>query len=656
MIAESISTMLPRKTSIVAIVIFALVTVSTVLLGTFGLINYCMERERQRTKLQSDLAVSADQISAGLALPVWNFDIPQVDKILESVMQNQAIYGVVVSFVDAKSTIHARVRDDQWNIRPTDHEFSAVGLLVEERTLTVESGTIGNLKLFATTRFVEAELKRTLVSIVANILVLDVILTFSLYLLLCRWVFWPLKKVEGYAAAVSSGGKNVNIPDKPFHGELERLRTSIEKMIEQLEARYDEQQKAEKVLRRQLAFEELMTGLLERYSSSSGAELDSYIVSSLEEIARFLGADYAFIIQVPPDLKTWSATHEWCAPGIKCRIDKFQNIPMGTRPWTEKVLLADEPVVISSLSEFPRDHGIYKCWAEESFKSMIQVPLHGRGGDVNGSIGLTACSREIDWSPDDLRRLSMLSDAIANTLERKRAEEALRQSREQLRALSSRLQSLREEERTRISREIHDHLGQLLTALKLDMRALERKVSGMLETELTAALYSKINSAQKLTDETIASVQKIATELRPGVLDRLGLAAAIEAETQTFQSRTGLECKWNIPDELPEIPAEQATAMFRIFQEILTNVARHAHATRLDVSLNCRDGKLLLQVKDDGVGIRKSDIENSKSLGIIGIQERAGILGGDVKFDRASDKGTTVTVQMPFDKKATQSL
>lgn len=241
-----------------------------------------------------------------------------------------------------------------------------------------------------------------------------------------------------------------------------------------------------------------------------------------------------------------------------------------------------------------------------------------------------------------------MSEAIANTLERKRAEESVLQSREQLRALTGRLQSLREEERTRLSREIHDHLGQLLTALKLDLKSVERRVGTLQETEAKQAVGAKLNSAQQLADETLLSVQKIASELRPGILDRLGLAAAIEAEAAAFQSRTGVRCDPKVSKEPVSLPQQHATTVFRIFQELLTNVARHAKAKQAWVNLTFDRGWLKLEVQDDGVGLSASDIDNPKSLGILGIQERAALLGGITEFDGESGKGARVTVTIPY--------
>jgi signal transduction histidine kinase len=245
--------------------------------------------------------------------------------------------------------------------------------------------------------------------------------------------------------------------------------------------------------------------------------------------------------------------------------------------------------------------------------------------------------------------------AVRDITQRRQWEEQLRESREQLRALLARLQTSREEERTHVAREIHDHLGQLLTALKLDLRALERRVSLMPDADTRAAFMGKLVSARDLADETIESVQKIASELRPGILDRLGLAAAMELETQTFQARTAIHCDWSPPDEPVTISQEVATASFRIFQEILTNIARHSQATRVTVRLARNGDILVIEAADNGVGIQQKDMQNPKSLGLLGMQERAAMLGGAVAFDRNPGGGTRVTVQLPLNGKVRQN-
>jgi PAS domain S-box-containing protein len=245
---------------------------------------------------------------------------------------------------------------------------------------------------------------------------------------------------------------------------------------------------------------------------------------------------------------------------------------------------------------------------------------------------------------------------VHDITERKRAEKRLQTSREQLRALSSRLQSLREGDRTALAREIHDHLGQLLTALNLDLRLIEHRAANVAEPGLRDALCGKIKAARVLANEAITSVQKIATELRPAILDRLGLEAAMEVEARAFQSRTGVKCQWTLPSTPLALAPDQATIIFRIFQEILTNVARHAHAANVAVRLTQDNNLVLLKVSDNGVGIRPAEIANPASLGLLGMSERAAILGGKIAFGPNVPRGTTVAVQIPLHGKAGQTL
>jgi PAS domain S-box-containing protein len=243
---------------------------------------------------------------------------------------------------------------------------------------------------------------------------------------------------------------------------------------------------------------------------------------------------------------------------------------------------------------------------------------------------------------------------VFDITKRLQTEQQLEATSRQLRALSRRLQFLREEERTHLAREIHDHLGQLLTALVLDLRLVERRVAGVTDDGLRAALQGKIASARTVADEIITSVQKIAAELRPAILDRVGLEAAIETETQAFQSRTGVRCEWTLPSTPLALEPDQATAIFRIFQEILTNVARHAQAAHLTVRLVQEEDALVLEVEDDGVGIHPGETADPSSLGLLGMTERAAIMGGKISFGRGERGGTRVMMEIPLRRKAGQ--
>jgi PAS domain S-box-containing protein len=231
---------------------------------------------------------------------------------------------------------------------------------------------------------------------------------------------------------------------------------------------------------------------------------------------------------------------------------------------------------------------------------------------------------------------------IASDLsEMKRAEQELRASSEQLRNLAAHLLSVREEERARISREVHDELGQSLTAVKMDLAWLAGRLP-----RRNGQMLKRIHSTRQLADSIIQSIRRISTELRPAVLD-LGLAAAVEWQVQEFEARSGIQCKVRLLTR--EVVASNAsTAMFRIFQETLTNVARHAKATRAEVVLQKQRDRLVLLIHDNGRGFDQADPSLSKSLGLLGMRERAAILGGRVNISSAPGKGTTVTAWIPL--------
>jgi len=226
--------------------------------------------------------------------------------------------------------------------------------------------------------------------------------------------------------------------------------------------------------------------------------------------------------------------------------------------------------------------------------------------------------------------------------ERRRAEEQLRQSHQQLRALSIHLQDVREEERIRIAREVHDELGQALTGLKLQLIWLASRMP-----KKPRSLSEKARLISDRIDQTIHAVRRIATELRPGVLDSAGLLAALEWQAAEFQKQTGIRCRVTSSVRQTIWNQDLNTAFFRIFQETLTNVIRHASATRVDVSLSDVGDQLVLEVQDNGRGISEAEIQNTRSIGLLGMRERAALLGGDVRFNGAHGRGTLVTVRIP---------
>ena len=221
-------------------------------------------------------------------------------------------------------------------------------------------------------------------------------------------------------------------------------------------------------------------------------------------------------------------------------------------------------------------------------------------------------------------------------------ENEFRRSTEQLRELSARLQSVREEERTHLARAIHDELGQALTGLKMDVAWLQKHLD-----QEQPVLLEKTQAMSDLIDIIVQAVRRIATELRPGILD-LSLVATIEWQLQEFQTRSGIEGKLISAPEETTLDVDGATTVFRIFQEILTNVARHAQATQIEVSLEENETFLTLQVQDNGRGMTESEIQSPKSIGLLGMRERARLREGKIQFQGTPGQGTTVRFDLPL--------
>lgn len=271
-------------------------------------------------------------------------------------------------------------------------------------------------------------------------------------------------------------------------------------------------------------------------------------------------------------------------------------------------------------SPFQSEYRIYR----EQDKTELWVfgqalPEHNEDGSLAGFVG-----------------------TITDITERMHAEIEIDSSRKQLRALTVRLQNIREEERTHIAREIHDDLGQALTGLKMDLAWVNNKLHVTDET-----ILKRLKSMMDLADTTIHKVRKLATDLRPGILDDIGLAAAIEWQGKDFSERTGIDFTFHLDEEL-QLDEKRSTAFFRIFQESLTNVIRHAQAKHVSIALRREGSNVVLIIEDDGKGIAQNELANPRSVGILGMKERAASFNGEVNVAGTPNKGTTVHVRIPL--------
>ena len=221
----------------------------------------------------------------------------------------------------------------------------------------------------------------------------------------------------------------------------------------------------------------------------------------------------------------------------------------------------------------------------------------------------------------------------------------LQESEEQMRRLAARVQTAREEERATLARELHDELGQTLTAIKLELGRASAEIN---KQQLGSVVVDRLQSLIGFAEIGIATVKRITTDLRPATLDHLGLAAAIRWEAMTFRARTGLRCHVRSDKDATRLSPERQTVLFRIFQEALTNVVRHASASAVHVALAHRRGVFELQIRDNGRGITDARLADPGSVGLLGMQERASLIGGTFNIIGKRGKGTTVTVRVPI--------
>lgn len=247
---------------------------------------------------------------------------------------------------------------------------------------------------------------------------------------------------------------------------------------------------------------------------------------------------------------------------------------------------------------------------------------------------------------DEQGRYKGSVSVLTDITERRKVEKELLRSRELLRNLSHHIQSVKERESQRIAREIHDELGQMLTALKMDISWLSRRIS--LDDENKKRFQEKTNSMNELIEKTIQTVQKISSELRPGLLDDLGLIPALEWLAQDFQDRTNIRCRTLIDCRKMEFDADLSTAIFRIVQEALTNTTRHSKATEVNIFLKEKESVLELRIQDDGRGITESEIYSPSSLGLMGMRERLRPFGGELKIEGIQEQGTILRIALPL--------
>lgn len=314
-----------------------------------------------------------------------------------------------------------------------------------------------------------------------------------------------------------------------------------------------------------------------------------------------------------------------------------------------RVLVSREPYMSNDLVADPYSHK--ELVVTYDTHSAVCTPILDAQGEVIAVFSMHDKMDGMPFNHADQELFTALSPLAAIAIQNARAyhkiraaETGLSNSFTQIRALAARVESIREQERTHIARELHDVLGQALTALKYDLASISERLP-----KRDRQVRQRASAMSEQIDETIRTVRRLSSELRPGILDDLGLAAAIEWQASEFQNRTQVVCEVTVPEGDLSLSRAQATAVFRIFQETLTNVARHAQATQVQVSLEACGTALRLEVRDNGKGMDLT-APRAKSLGLLGMRERAELLGGTLGIASAPGQGTIITIELPLDE------
>jgi signal transduction histidine kinase len=292
----------------------------------------------------------------------------------------------------------------------------------------------------------------------------------------------------------------------------------------------------------------------------------------------------------------------------------------------------------------------------QGVKCAICTPILDAQNQVVGFFVVQDRKDSTPFTPADVDFLMALSPIASIALENAQAyqkiseaEQAVQGSFGQLRALAARLQTIREEERTDMARELHDELGQALTALKMDTASLINRLPPR-----SKLLRERAQAMSEQIDATIKTVRRMSSQLRPGMLDDLGLGPSIEWYAQEFQTRTGIVVETEVMAEELDLDHTRATALYRIFQETLTNVARHSKATTVKAKLEIEDSDIRLEIADNGQGFDPVQVRGKRSLGLLGMRERAEMAQGSLEIEGAPGKGTKVIVKVPLGQQASQ--
>lgn len=424
------------------------------------------------------------------------------------------------------------------------------------------------------------------------------------------------------------------------------------KLIAQVFANALARKQGEGALQERLRFEELLSNLSARFVNIPPERVDSEIEDGLKQVLEFFQVDRCALLRLLLDKTSWQVTHIACSDHIP-PVPVGIELPRSMFPWAyEKLVEKHEVLSISRLDDLPPEANVDRqTCIEMGIRSCYDIPVL-IGGSFGHVIQLNSITRERDWPEGLFPRLRLLGEIFLNALQRKQAEEAsretetiLRQNATDLRGLAGRLIHAQEEERSRLARELHDDLAQRLTVFAIDVGRLEKQLMGS-PAPVREALREMENSIVKISED----VHSLSRQLHPSILDDLGLINAVESECTSFSRREGIDVVFKHENIPRVIPKDVSLSLYRIIQEGLRNISKHACAEHISVSLKSLDHGILLSVQDDGIGFDWAEVKKNPGLGFSSMRERARLIHGELSIQSQPEKGTVITLRVPFSR------
>jgi signal transduction histidine kinase len=397
-----------------------------------------------------------------------------------------------------------------------------------------------------------------------------------------------------------------------------------------------------------LCFETLLAELSATFVNLPAGQVDSQIESALRRIVEFLGMDRGGLAEVLPDQNQLVITHSYHASGAPPQTRMILDEQL---PWYARTIRRGEVLRLCRVPEDlpPEATAEREYCLRVGMKSHVMIPLKVTGSVV-GAIGFASFRKGCDWPEDLIRRLRLVGEIFTNAIARKRADEALRgrerslrQTREGLRKLAAKLLHAQEEERRRIAREMHDDWTQRLALLGIDLAKLEKHL-GAPGQEVLPLLRTMQEKLVGLSED----VHALSRQLHPSILDDLGLVEALRSECASFSRREGIAVEYRPRDVPDALPKEAALCVYRVAQEALRNLAKHAAVNEAWVSLFASGPELLLRVQDGGVGFDPAAVRCGPGLGLSSMEERAHLVQARLTVTSASGQGTLVEVCVPL--------